>query len=180
MKEILVPRTSIKLWNLYDDNVIAYFTKRFCSYLSEMGLSCRPIYPKHNIQVIDRQSTKPSSFNIFITENQSKIMNDRYLNFDLKHLLFFDITDKEKEYKMLNEFNEIPKIKKTNLSFIIILYDSTNESGHFQPPKSCSISIPSYPHLIITEQKHFDVQGFYEWLYKIIDRSSKRVIRYNI
>ena len=190
--------TFIKLWNLYDDNIIAYFMKRFCSYLSEMGLSCHRMYPRGVTQVRNQQSTKTSYFYIIVFQDQhshtQKKIEDRFLNFDFNHLLFFDIVDKEEGYKVLKEFNkilktknesnEILKINRTNPSFflnpsfVLILYDSTNEMGHFQPPEFCSVSIPSYSHLIITEQKHFDVQGFYEWLYKITDRQSRSVERY--
>ena len=47
--------------------------------------------------------------------------------------------------------------------------------GHFQPPEMCSISIPSYSDLIITEQKHFESKGFYEWLYKSPYRTSRAI-----
>ena len=180
-----VIRTSIKIWNLYNVKIIAYFKKRFSSYLTEMGLSWKPfLHPRSYIGVRNPQ-TKELQFMIFLVDDQhGREKEDRFLNMDLNHLLFFDINEKEKELNVLNKFNELLKINKTtpfhflnrsfipNPLFILILYDSTNEVGHFQPPKFCSISIPSYSDLSITEQKHFDVKGFYEWLNKNTDRPS--------
>ena len=182
---VYIKRTGIKLWNLYDDNIIAYFKKRFSKFLTEMGLSWQPFnHPRSYIGVRNPQ-TKELQFMIFLVDDQhSRELENRFLNMDHNHLLFFDISDKEKELNVLDKFNELLKINKTkplpflNRSFIpnpliiLILYDSTNEMAHFQPPKFCSISIPSFSNLTITEQKHFDVKGFYEWLNKSTDRPS--------
>jgi hypothetical protein len=181
-------RTSIKLWNLYDDNIIAYFKKKFNSYLSEMGLSWHSFtHPKDYIEVRNQQTPKTSNFWIFIYHE--KRIDHHFLNMDLNHLLFFDISDKGKEYRVLNQFSEILKIKnesneklkknKITPSFFLIFYDSTNEKGEFHPPEKCSISLPIGTNLDIKRKKHFECQGFYEWLYKTTDRIS-RVIRSDI
>ena len=192
--------TTIKFWNLYDDNIFTYFMKRFSSYLSEIGLSCNQMgSPREHFEVKNPQSTKTNEFlilgmeNWFYPKNPNPKIHEHYLNFDLNHLLFFNITDKEKEFNVLSEFNEIlkPKNKSNeilnidksnpefflNPTFYLILYDSTNESGNFHPPKNSSIIISSYSDLNIIQQKHFDIQDFYEWLYKTTDRESRVIKR---
>lgn len=190
-KIIYVNRTSIKLWNFNEDNIVDYFKKRFSSYLSEMGLSwCPFLHPKNHITVRNSQ-TKKIDFSILINHRCCSGEEFSFLNFDFNHLIFIDITDKEKELRVLNQFNEIlkPKNKSNeilkidesntefflNPSFFLILYDSTNESGNFKSPESFSISIPSYSDLNIIGQKHFDIQGFYEWLYKSTYRKTRNV-----
>ena len=177
-----VNRASIKLWNFNDDNIVDYFKKRFSSYLSEMGLSWHPfLHPENHITVRNAQ-TKKIDFSIDINHRCCGGEEYRYLNFDQNHIIFFDISDKEKEFRVLNQFNERIKPKNEsnkklkinennpefflNPSFFLILYDSPNTSGNYHPPESFSISIPSYSDLNIIGQKHFDIQGFYEWLYK--------------
>ena len=192
-----INRRSIRLWNLYDENIIAYFKKRFSSYLIEMGLSWLPYSHPRCIILVKNQQKTEAQFHIFLFDdehNKKGKIEERFLNMDLNHLLFFDIDDKDKEFKVLKQFNEILKIKNEsneklklneshpsfflNPSFFLILYDSTNESGNFQPPEFCSISLPSYSDLIILEQKHFFVQGFYEWLYKNTNRTSRVIKKY--
>ena len=197
--------TTIKFWNLYDDDIFSYFMKRFSSYLSEIGLSCNQMgSPREHFEVKNPQSTKRNEFlilgmdNWFYPKNPNPKIHEHYLNFDLNHLLFFNIADKEKELNVLSEFNEILKIKNEsnenleinernesnisfylNPSFFLILYDSTNESGNFHPLEKSPIILPSYSDLNIIEHKHFDIQGFYEWLYNSTDRES-RVIKKEI
>ena len=192
-KIIYVNRAYIKLWNFNADNIVDYFKKRFSSYLSEFGLSWNPfLHPENHITVRNSQ-TKKIDFLIDINHNCCEGEEFRYLNFDNNHLIFFDISHKEKEFRVLNQFNEIlkPKNKSNeilhldesntefflNPSFFLILYDSTNESGNYHSPESFSISIPSYSDLNIIGQKHFDIQGFYEWLYKSTYRKTRGVIQ---
>jgi hypothetical protein len=186
-------RATIKLWNFNNDNIVDYFKKRFSSHLSEMGLSWHPfLHPKNHITVKNSQ-TKKIDFIIDINHNCCSGEEWRYLNFDINHLIFFDISDKEKEFRLLNQFNErikpknksneILHIDETNTefflnpNFFLILYDSTNESGNYHPPENCSIFLPSYSDLIIIGQKHFDIQGFYEWLYKSTYRKTRGVVQ---
>ena len=105
-----VVRSDIKLWNLYNDNIITYFKKRFSKYLTEIGLSWEPfIHPKSNIQVINLQ-TDEAQFHIYLFDDEHNDIGEieePFLNMDLIHLLFFDINDKEQELKVLDQFNEI-------------------------------------------------------------------------
>lgn len=186
-------RASIKLWNFNNDNIVDYFKNRFSSYLSELGLSWHPfIHPENHIAVKNVQ-TKKNDFFIDINHSCCEGEEWRYLNFDMNHLIFFDISDKEKEFRVLNQFNErikpknksneILNIDETNTefflnpSFVLILYDSTNESGNYHLPESYSLYIPSYSDLNIIGQKHFDIQGFYDWLYKSTFRKTRGVIQ---
>ena len=112
-KQIIYTKpTSIYLWNLYKNNIFAYFIKRFCSYLSKIGLSCYPFgKPKGVFGVKNSQSTDQfiiHGIDEFYQKEKMEI-EEHYLNFDLNHLIFFDITNKEKEFIVLNEFNEILK-----------------------------------------------------------------------